>query len=393
MLPHMGRGKPRNVWENIAEICTRLGVVLRYNVITKEEELLIPGEDFSLDNRQNASIAWLESECGKFEMPTSKLGGFVTYIADKNLYNPVTTWVLSKKWDEIDRLGDFFKTVTAREEAENEQACAMKCTFIKRWMISAIAAAFRPNGVSAHGVLVFQGAQYIGKTKWFKNLAPDSLGIVQDGVTLQPGDRDSMNQCVRNWLVELGELDATFKKSDIAQLKAFLTKDKDTFRRAYARKESEYARRTVFFASVNQKEFLHDPTGNRRYWTIEVESLNYDHGLDMQQCWAQVYELYKAGEGWYLLPEEMAWLNESNADFEVIDPIAELIQTGLVWGDPPHAWRWVPVSDVLRELGIDRPTISESTKAAHVIRTLNGKRSKKTGGIRLIACPNRRWVP
>ena len=36
-------------------------------------------------------------------------------------------------------------------------------------------------------------------------------------------EKDSVMQCVRNWIVELGELDATFRKSDIASLKSFIT--------------------------------------------------------------------------------------------------------------------------------------------------------------------------
>ncbi len=382
-----GKGKPKATLENLHEVCRRLGVVVRYNVITKEEEVLVPGGEFSVDNRQNASLAWLMSECAKFDMPTAKVAEFIAYLADINQFNPVATWIKSIPWDGQDRLSDFLGTVGASGERTDPNVAAMKRAFITRWMVSAVAAAFNPNGVSAHGVLVFQGDQYIGKTKWFKQLVPASLGVLQDGAFLRPDDRDSVKQCLSNWLVELGEIDATFRKADVAQLKAFITRDRDVLRRPYARRESEFARRTVFFASVNQKEFLHDPTGNRRFWTIEVTSLDYDHKLDMQQVWAQVTVLYEGGEGWFLTPEEMALLNEHNESFEVIDPIAELIQTGLCWDHKPGRWRWLQASEVLRELEIEKPTTAESTKAALIIRKLNGKRSRKSNGMRLVACP------
>ena len=114
-----------------------------------------------------------------------------------------------------------------------------------RWMVSCVAAVFNPDGISAHGVLVLQGDQYLGKTKWMKSLAPKELGVIKDGITLNPSDKDSVMQCVRNWIVELGELDATFRKSDIASLKSFITSDRDVLRRPYARLESEFARRPV----------------------------------------------------------------------------------------------------------------------------------------------------
>lgn len=376
---------------NVAEICQRLGIVVRYNVISKEEELLIPGAGFSLDNRQNASLAFLLSECAKFRMPVDRVPDFITYLADCNQFNPVANWILSRPWDGEDRLTQLVATITAAGERLVPAISELKRAMVTRWMTSAVAAVFRPNGVSAHGVLVFQGDQYIGKTKWFKSLVPAELGVLQDGVILRPEDRDSVKQCVSNWLVELGELDATFRKSDIAALKAFLTKDKDVLRRAYARKESEFARRTVFFASVNPKEFLHDPTGNRRYWTIECDALDYDHGIDMQQCWAQVYaQHYQAGASWFLSPEEMDLLNEHNKGFEVIDPIEEIITNGLDWESPDSIWDWKSATQVLTDLGRDTPTQAEATRAAHVIRAKNGRRSRKANGSRALLVPRKK---
>lgn len=258
---------------------------------------------------------------------------------------------------------------------------------MKRWMISAIAAAFQPEGVSAHGVLVLQGNQYLGKTKWFKSLVPSGLRLAQDGMMLRPEDRDSVKQACSFWLVELGELDATFRKSDIAALKAFLTRDRDVLRRAYAKRESEYARRTVFFASVNPREFLHDPTGNRRYWTIECERIDHSHSLDMQQVWAECYELFKGGEGWFLLPSEMDHLNTHNTDFEVRDPIEDRLMSKLEWQTPAHFWEWHTVTDVLMSVGIDRPEKAHMNTAGHIIRRLNNGASKKSSGVRLVLVP------
>src|SRR5690606_31153165 len=99
-------------------------------------------------------------------------------------YNPVATWITSTEWDGIDRLTEFLNTVTTSGNVE------LKNTLIKRWMLSAIDAAFNPDGVSARGVLVFQGEQAMGKTQWFKNLVDDHElpDVTQDGVILRPED-------------------------------------------------------------------------------------------------------------------------------------------------------------------------------------------------------------
>lgn len=382
-----GQGKPLATIENLAEIADRLGVTIRYNVIKKEEEILIPGESFLIDNEANASISWLESWCARFRMPVGNLGGFVTYLADKNPYNPVANWIESKPWDGVSRLPALFDTVKTKTEKRLPSGERLRDVLIRRWMISAIGAAFNPLGVSAHGVLTFQGPQYIGKTLWLKRLVPESLGVVQDGMILRPDDRDSVKQVCSFWIVELGELDATFKKSDIAALKAFITKKNDVLRRAYARKDSQFARRTVFFGSVNPKEFLHDPTGNRRYWSIDVESLDLTHTMDMQQVWAEVLELYRAGEGHYLKPDEMDCLNGSNESFQVVDPIEERLQTRLNWDAQAFEWEWRTATDTLIRVGIDKPTQADASKAAHCIRKLNGDVGKRSNGKNLLMVP------
>jgi putative DNA primase/helicase len=382
-LPYIGsRGKPLATIENLHEICQRLQVTIRYDVIRKDDEILIPGVNFSVDNKANASLAWLSSQCAKFNYPTGQIGDFVTFLADQNLYNPAINYVTSRPWDGVSRAKAFYNTVTAKGQDQ-----ALKETLMKRWMISAIAAAFRPDGVSAHGVLVLQGDQYLGKTKWFKSLVPDSTRLAQDGWILRPDDKDSVKQACSFWLVELGELDATFRKSDIAALKSFLTRDRDVLRRAYARRESEYGRRTVFFASVNPREFLHDITGNRRYWTIECEHIDHSHNLDMQQVWAEFYNMYQAGETWFLQPDEMAKLNEANTEFEVRDPIEDRLMSRLDWQAPNPIWRWMTVLDVLIEVGIERPERNQLNTAGHIIRKLNNGAAKKTHGVRRVLVP------
>lgn len=387
-LPDVGgKGKPRATIENIEEICARLGVTVRYNVISKEEELLIPGKAFSIDNRANASFSWLESWCARFNMPTDKLGGAITYLADQNLYNPVANWIMSRPWDGVKRLQKLCDTITPVEHRKLPDGRNLRDTLITRWMISAVAAAFQPDGVSAHGVLVLQGDQYLGKTKWFKTLVPAELGLLKDGMILRPDDKDSVKQVCSFWLVELGELDATFKKSDIAALKSFITNQSDVLRRAYARKESHFARRTVFFGSVNPREFLHDTTGNRRYWTIDCAHIDHSHDLDMQQVWAEVYELFKRGEGYYLTPDEMTALNAHNEAFQVIDPIEERIQVRLAWDCPQSEWEWKTTTEILLQIGMDRPTQSDATKAGAYIRKMNGGQHKRMNSARLLLVP------
>lgn len=385
------KGKPIKHIANLVEICRRIGVKIRYNVISKDEEILIPGESFSLDNGAAASLAWLRSECALFDFNAAGLDEMVTYVADKNLFNPVAEWIGSKPWDGVSRLQEFYATVKGAHDDIPERKW-LKETLMRRWCVSAVGAALSPNGLSAGGVLTFQGAQYIGKTKWFKSLAPSELNVIKDGMILRPEDKDSVKQCVSFWLVELGELDATFRKADIAALKSFLTNDRDVIRRAYARKESSYARRTVFFASVNPKEFLHDPTGNRRYWTIEAQELDHSHSIDMQQFWAEIAHLWRAGEPHYLQPDEMEALNALNDEYTAVDPVEERLTTKLDWSAHHNSWRWVTATELMIEVGIDRPTRADAAACAHLMRKRNGNLGKRSNGKNLLFSPPTMYV-
>lgn len=384
-----GKGKPIETISNAEEALARLRVTVRYNVISKDIEILIPGEGYSVDNSANASLAWIMSAFVRFGIPTGKLQDYLCNIADRNQYNPVAKWITSTPWDGKERLHQLIDTITADGEKPDNAIYQLKVAMITRWMISACAAAFNPQGVSAHGVLVLQGGQYLGKTMWFKSLVPSELRVIQDGLSLRPDDRDSVKQAVSFWLVELGELDATFRKSDIAALKAFITRDRDVMRRAYARNESQYARRTVFFASVNPRQFLHDPTGNRRYWTISCSAINHSHGLDMQQVWAEVYQrFYQHGASWFLSPDEMALLNDHNKDYEVIDPIEERINSRLAWDEDPRYWLWKTATDIVHDLGYDKPNKADVTQCGQLIAAKNGdKRKRGSKGERLLLVP------
>lgn len=364
--------KKKGTMVNVAELMRRLKIHCRYNVISKEEEILLPGYGFTSDNKANATLAYVIDWCERVGIPHGNLDVYLTGIAENNLYNPVATWIESKPWDGVSRLSDLYGTITAKGESDPDNAPTVngiKETVMKRWLVSAVAALYEPNGVSAHGVLVFQGDQNVGKTYWLKRLAPPTLNVISDGMFLRPDDKDSVYQAVSHWIVELGELDATFKKSEISMIKAFVTKNKDILRRPYAKKESVYARRTVFAGSVNDLEFLRDPTGNRRFWTIEVESIDYEHEIDMQQLWAEVRLLYRGGEPWILSRLELEVLNKHNEKFQEKTPVEERLINFYAWNQDGSG-TFKTSTEICLEIGLLNPTQRDKNAATGALKKL-----------------------
>jgi hypothetical protein len=358
---------------NVEALCRQHSLTVRYNAMLKEHEILIPGRGFTLDNRANATLSHLLSLCKAVDMKinTGELKGYVCSIGDANQHSPPLVWIGSRPWDGVDRLQAWFDTL----EGPTEKRC-LKDALMRRWAIQAVAMLHNGGNEMARGVLTLTGIQALGKTRWFKSLAPE--GMVATGVLLDPNNKDSIKQCIRAWITELGELDGTMRKADIAAFKSFISLTTDVYRAPYLASESALPRRTVFGATVNEREFMRDSTGNTRLWTIEVERVNADHGIDMQQLWAQVYELWKAGEQHWPSIDELALLNESNEDYSPADPLEEKFRQALPWEDPTaeRIWATATRASQLAQITI---TPGEAARVGKVIRLLNGNQMRRSG--------------
>jgi putative DNA primase/helicase len=369
-------GYPLCTLDNFYVLMDKLEYSVRYNVIKKAIELLIPGSAFTRDNRDNAAISHVLSECEKVRMSTKHVSQFLITLADKNQYNPVATWIDSSGWDGVSRLDAFYATV--RVPASGEK---MKRKLMRKWLIQAVAAAFSPDGIANQGILTFVGPQNIGKTTWFQRLAPAALDAILTGHTLDMRSKDSIFIALSYWIVELGELDATFSKSEISALKSFTTQAMDKLRRPYAATESNFGRRTVFGGTVNESQYLNDPTGNRRFWSIEVDGFDLDSGVDMQQLWAEVKTIWGSGESWSLSMQELGELNIHNEEFTVVDPIEERLAAAFNWSEFGLGNDlWVTATDALMKIGVRDPSKGQTITAGRALKKLNGGQRKKTNG-------------
>lgn len=372
------KGRPLNTIENMQALMQAHGVGCRYNLVSKAVELTMPGWGGTADNRANTSLAMLASAAARFAMPRESLVEYVKTIADKQAYSPVAEWIQSRPWDGVDRLPAFLETIEAEDPV-------LRNALMRRWLISAVAAAMKPVGFWCKGVLTLQGPQNLGKTSWFRALVPQELRhLILEGMHLDAENRDHVMTAVSHWLVELGELEATLRR-DMESLKAFISKTVDRLRRPYDRTDSEYPRRTVFFASVNSDRFLKDATGNTRFWVLRCRRIDHAHGIDMQQLWAQVFEqLYRRGEQWHLTPEEEALLEAGNDQFREISPIEELIPLRFDLNVKPQ--QTITASEVLLALGFDKPSRAQQIEAGQALKNL-GVQARRKGGRTLYHLP------
>jgi len=367
-------GRYLNNKDNVQGVLTVNGIQVVYNVIKKRMEIDVPNTKFIADMKEEAALVEIEDRAINMGIPHTRVRDYLKVLATE--WNPVMQWMESRRWDGKSRLQEFLDTIGS---PENEK---LKEMLMKKWLISCCAAACEEHGVALEGILVFQGAQGLGKTLWFKRLANYDDGWLLEGAMLNPTDKDSVKQAVSHWLVELGELGSTFKRADIDQLKQFVTKKVDELRLPYDRAFTTYQRRTAFYASVNEREFLIDTTGNRRFWVIPVKRINFNHGIDMQQLWAEVKEtLYVSGQkNWFLTPDERKMLDESNESYRtqssVEDLILEHVRFDSMTTEP------VQMTKLLRDLGIANPRVPDFKDANRVLSD-NGIEPRRSNGKKL----------
>ena len=364
-------GRFLNTKDNVNGVLKTHNVEVRYNVIKKRMEIDIPNTKFIADMKEEASLIEVEDRAINMGIPHTRVRDYLKILAEE--YNPVVEWIDSEPWDGESRLQTFLDSLMTHESNQ------LKEMLMKKWLVSCVAAAYEEQGVELEGILVLQGAQGLGKTLWFKRLCDYDRGWLLEGATLNPSDKDSVKRAVSHWIVELGEIESTFKKSDIDQLKAFVTAKTDELRLPYDRAFTTYQRRTAFYASVNAREFLTDTSGNRRFWVLAVKDINVNHGVKMQQLWAEVKEtLYVKGQkNWFLSPDERAMLHESNEIYRTQSSVEDLLLEHVDFDS--DFTKPVQMTKLLRDLGIKAPRMPDFKEANRVLHE-RGIEARRTNG-------------
>lgn len=376
--PPSGQSGPAATIENVDWLIQRYGIVVRYNVIKKKVEIIVPSLSGTTDNHDNNALTYVISIAARHGLATGAIPAIIDALADRNLYNPVADWIVSEPWDGADRLTAICETLVTQEDFPLD----LRQVLVTKWLLSAVAAALMPSGFRARGVLTLQGAQGLGKTSWCRSLIPDpwlrEVALKLDH-HLDGANKDSILGAIASWLVEIGELDSSFRR-DIARLKGFLTNDRDKVRRPYARVEAEYGRRTVFMATVNQFDFLVDHTGNSRWWTLPVVKIDYEHGIDMQQVFAQLAVRLDAGDQWWLTPEEELQLEAWNARHRSFSLVEDAISSVVDWDQTdPAAFKTLTASDLLAKADLRSWSNPQAKECAAILREHLGEPKRIQG--------------
>lgn len=232
-----------------------------------------------------------------------------TLIAQKYRFHPVKHYLEGLSWDGVRRLENWLRRgfkATGPDGYLDAVSVKVLC--------AAVARIYDP-GCKFDYMMVFEGQQGEGKSfsleglvgmKWFA----DRLGDINN--------KDVIDQMLGKWIIEVSEL-KDLRGQAAEAVKAFVTRKVDRARLSYMRRAEDYPRQCIFIGSTNNKEYLSDETGNRRYWPVEIKEADREWLIsNRDQLWAEAKFRYECGELLYLSKDlELIANAEQEKRFEV----------------------------------------------------------------------------
>ena len=186
-------------------------------------------------------------------------------MADAHIFDELKDWIDAlPDWDGVARLDGWLATYGG---ADTEAHAAEYLALVgAKYIMQALNRALHP-GAKADYSLVFTGSQGVGKDRVLEAMfAP----YYREGIPSPRVSPADFARGIAGAIVAHGAEMSAWRKSDVEEQKAVLTRCVDHGRPAYGYETRSYPRRTCLAFTTNDVEFLQDATGNRRYWTVSV---------------------------------------------------------------------------------------------------------------------------
>lgn len=195
--------------------------------------------------------------------------------------NPIAQYLDGLKWDGVPRIGrgdrpdinvrSWLATYLGCDDSPHTRSVG------RMFLISMVASALA-HGCQVQQTLLIVGSQGLGKSRALRALAhPWFSEWFSGGLTLE--------MLAGVWLteVEMGSEVATMSK-----------------RVSAARRTQAIRQQNVFCGTTNDKSYLKDTSGSRRYWTVEAKSIDVESlAKDRDQLFAEAVVAYRALERWW----------------------------------------------------------------------------------------------
>ncbi len=234
------------------------------------------------------------------------INGALKVAANENRYHPIQDYLNDLKWDGQERVRYALHHFLGAEVSEyNYQV-------LRLFMLGAVTRIFEP-GTKFEDMLCLVGSQGAGKSTFFRFLAIKDEWFSDDLRKLD--DENVFRKIQGHWIIEMSEMIATVNAKNIEDIKAFLSRQRDTYKIPYDTHPKDYDRQCVFAGTSNTMDFLPlDRTGNRRFLPVQCHADQAEvHILEdeaasrayIDQMWAEIMVIYRSGDFKLTIDQDM----------------------------------------------------------------------------------------
>lgn len=228
-------------------------------------------------------------------------------MAMQNPFHPVQDYLMGlhdgKVWDGKARLDKWLvHAIGESPETLPKPVFDYLCLVGRFWLLGMVNRAMEP-GCKFDYCPVLEGPGGLRKSTLVKTLA--SKDWFSDTHFDVSRGKEGQEQVQGLWVYEIAEM-AQFSKSEVELIKAFISAETDRYRPSYGRTVEKFPRQCVMVGTTNQKQWLRDRTGNRRFWPVPVRyRINIDWlASHRDQLLAEAFARYLEGERFFPTPEE-----------------------------------------------------------------------------------------
>lgn len=308
--------------------------------------------------------AYLESQTFK-PISTQLIREAVYAVAKLRQFDSAQAWLNGiPAWDGVSRVEGFPHRYLGAEDSEYTRA-------VSRYIWTALAGRVLVPGCKADMVPVLIGKQGVGKSRSISEISPAREYFEE--IDLMERDADLSRRLRGKLVVEISELRG-LQTRDIENIKAFISRTHESWIPKYKEFSQNFPRRCVFIGTTNQKEFLADKTGNRRWLPIECLKADVDSiKSDRLQLWAEAKYMFTASG--VLWEQAEALSTDAHEPHTMTDTWREIIETWLdtinsLDDSTPRTRNNLQISEILRDAFHMEPKNIERRHEKRVVEIL-----------------------